>query len=264
MRILYFGNNWVGWKIVSWLREQNEEIVGLVLHSPKRRKYGEEIINSAGLSVARIFDGSQLHQPDVVEAISELKPQIGISVLFGYILKRDVLDLMPAGCLNVHPALLPYNRGANPNVWSIIERTPAGVTVHYIDEGVDTGAIVAQSQVQIEPVDTGKSLYRKLEYTAVELFKETWPLIHSRRPPVIPQNKNKGTYHRLVDVNDIDQIDLNCTYKAGELIDIIRARSFPPYPGAYFWQDGRKVYLRLRLLYEEQLREDDTDEPDRD
>ena len=140
MRILYFGNNWVAWKIAGWLREQNEEIVGLVLHPPKRRKYGEEIMNSVGVSSARTFDGSQLHRPEVIEAISELNPRIGISVLFGYILKREVLDLTPAGCVNIHPALLPYNRGAYPNVWSIIERTPAGVTIQYIDEGVDTGA----------------------------------------------------------------------------------------------------------------------------
>lgn len=254
MRILFLGNNWVGWQVVHWLKEQDEEIVGLVIHPPERRKYGEEIITSAGVDPSYIFDGSLLRDPDVIEAIRILKPELGISALFGYILRRDFLELMSAGCVNVHPAFLPYNRGVYPNVWSIIEGTPAGVTIHHIDEGVDTGDIIAQRQVLVEPVDTGESLYHKLEQAAIDLFKETWPLIRSGKAPRIQQNKQEGTYHRASDVERVDIIKLDRTYTARELIDTIRARTLLPYPGTYFCHEGRKVYLRLQLLYEEQTR----------
>jgi methionyl-tRNA formyltransferase len=255
MRILFLGNNWVSWQVIHWLREQKEQIVGLVIHPSHKRKYGDEIIRSAQVSPAHIFDGSQLRQPDMLQAIKALRPDIGLSVLFGYILRPEILDLFPAGVVNLHPAYLPYNRGAYPNVWSIVERTPAGVTLHYIDAGVDTGDIIAQRQLPIEPVDTGEILYRKLERVCVDLFKETWPLIRSGRVPRIPQDRREGTYHHTRDVEHIDPIDLDRTYTARELIDIIRARTFPPYPGAHFIHQGRKVYLRLQLLYEEQLNE---------
>jgi len=257
MRILLLGNNWVGWQVAQWLKKQNEQIVGLVIHPPQKRKYGEEIIRSAQLSPEYIFDGSQLRQPEVLEAIKVLQPDVGLSVFFGYILRPDFLDLFPAGVVNLHPAYLPYNRGAYPNIWSIVEGTPAGVTLHYIDAGVDTGDIVARRQVPIEPVDTGATLYRKLERMCVDLFKETWPLIRSGRVPRIPQDRQEGTYNRTRDVERIDHIDLDHTYTARELIDVIRARTFPSYPGAYFIHQGRKVYLRLQLLYEEQLNEVD-------
>ena len=260
MRILFLGNNWVGWQIVHWLREQDEQIVGLVTHPPHKRKYGDEIIRSAQVSLAHIFDGSQLRHPEVLETIKALRPDIGVSVMFGYILRPEFLELFPAGVINLHPAYLPYNRGAYPNVWSIVERTPAGVTLHYIDAGVDTGDIIAQRQVPIEPVDTGETLYRKLERVCVKLFKETWPLIRSGRAPRISQDKQEGTYHRTHDVERIDHIDLDRIYTARELTDIIRARTFPPYPGVYFIHQGRKVYLHIQLLYEEQLSEVD-DEP---
>jgi len=253
MRIIYLGNNWVGWQVLKWFRAQGEEVVALVIHPPERSKYGKEIIESAGLEAERIFCGSRLRSPDVIEAIKVVKPEIGISALFGYVLHREFLNLMPAGCINIHPALLPYNRGAHPNVWSLVDRTPAGVTVHYIDEGVDTGDIIAQRQVAVDPIDTGESLYRKLEENAVGLFKETWPLIRSGRAPRIAQNGAQGTFHNTRDLQRIDEIDLDRSYPARELIDIIRARTFPPYPGVYFSQAGRKVYLRLELLYEEQL-----------
>lgn len=252
MRILFLGNNWVAWKIAELLQGVGEEVVGLVLHPPARRRYGTEIINSVGVDGSRIFDGSQLHRPDVLEAIKGLKPEIGISALFGYILRKNFLELMPAGCVNIHPAWLPYNRGAYPNVWSIVEKTPAGVTLHYIDEGVDTGDIIAQKQVAVDVVDTGGTLYRKLELAAVDLFQETWPLIVSGRAPRISQHKTGGTFHFVRDVEDIERIDLDRTYTARELIDILRARTFPPYTGSYFYHEGQKIYLRLQLFYEEE------------
>jgi len=253
MRILFLGNNWVGWQIVRWLREQDEQIVGLVVHPPHRSKFRDEIIRSAHVRPECVFDGSRLHQTDILSAIRSLNADIGVSVFFGYILRPNFLQMFPAGVINLHPAYLPYNRGAYPNVWSIVEGTPAGVTLHYVDDGVDTGDIIAQREVPVEPIDTGETLYHKLEKACVDLFKETWPLIRSGQAPRFPQRKDEGTYHRISDVEQIDRIDLNRTYTAKQLIDIIRARTFPPYPGAYFEYQGRKVYLRLQLLYEDDL-----------
>ena len=255
MRVLFLGNNWVAWKIVAWLRQQ-EEIVGLVLHPPDRRKYGDEILRSARVDSSCVLDGAQLRRAGVTEAIKALQPDIGLSIFFGYILQSGFLDLFPAGVVNVHPAFLPYNRGAYPNVWSIVEGTPAGVTIHYLDKGIDTGDIIARGEVLVEPIDTGESLYRKLEEACVDLFKKTWPLIRRGEAPRTAQKQLEGTYHRTRDVERIDLIDLDRTYTARDLINIIRARSFPPYPGAYFIHKGRKVYLHLRLSYEHQLNEE--------
>jgi methionyl-tRNA formyltransferase len=247
MRILFLGNNWVGWQIVSWLKEQGEEIVGVVSHPQERSKYGEEIIHTANVAHACVFDGSRLRQPETVEAIKALRPDIGISALFGYIIHQNVLELLPAGCLNIHPALLPYNRGAHPNVWSIIEGTPAGATIHYMDTGVDTGDIIAQRQVAVEPVDTGGSLYHKLERACVDLFSEVWASVRAGQVTRTPQPPDVGSTHRTRDVDGVDEIYLSRTYTAKELIDTLRARTFPPYPGAYFRHDGRKIYLSLQV-----------------
>jgi methionyl-tRNA formyltransferase len=251
VRILFMGNNWVGWQVVEWLREQGEQLVGLVIHPPERRKYGNEIVKSARVDPAHIFDGSQLHVPKTLRAIQALQPDMGLSILFDYILKPEFLGLFPSGVINLHPAYLPYNRGQYPNVWSIIEGTPAGATLHYIDPGVDTGDIISRLQVPVQPIDTGETLYRKLERACVDLFKETWPAIRSGQAPRVPQSSDEGTCHRTRDVEEVDCIDLDREYTARDLIDLIRARTFPPYAGAYFIDQERKVYLRLQLMYEE-------------
>jgi methionyl-tRNA formyltransferase len=250
MRVLLLANNWVGWQVCRWLREQNEKIVALAVHPAARAKYREEIIDNAGVGAEAIFDANTLRDPQVIGVVEKLAPDIAVSIFFGYILRPDILRIPPQGCINLHPALLPYNRGAHPNVWSIIDGTPAGATLHYLDRGVDTGDIIAQQPVEVEPIDTGETLYGRLEAACVKLFMETWPLIRAGNAPRLPQDPSGGTSHRVKDLERIDEIDLDGTYKAKQLIDLLRARTFAPYPGAYFRSRGRKVHLRLELAYE--------------
>lgn len=253
MRVLYLGNNWLGWQVLQWLKGQGEEIVALAIHPQPRQKYADRIAAASGLAPEHIFDASQLHRPATINAIEDLRPDIGVSVLLGYIVRKELLDLLPAGCINVHPSFLPYNAGANPNVWSIVDGTPAGVTIHYMDESIDTGDIIAQSRVAVEPVDTGRTLYRKLELAALALFRETWPSICRQEADRAAQRPDSRTYHRMSDLRQIEEIDLGRSYRAGELIDILRARTFPPYPGAYFRHNGRRIHIRLDLCYEGDL-----------
>ena len=251
MRILYLGNNWLGWQILKWLKEQGEEIAGLAIHLPRKQKYASGIRQVANLPSDKIFDGAKLNDPELIESIKSLAPDIGLSVLFDYILKPEFLSIFPQGVVNLHPAYLPYNRGQYPNVWSIIEGTPSGVTLHYMDEGIDTGAIIAQKKVPVEMVDTGETLYRKLEQASLALFSESWPLVRAGKAPRTPQRGETGTYHRTDDVEAIDEIDLNRAYVARDLINVLRARTFPPYKGAYFTANGKRVYMRLGLEYGE-------------
>src|SRR3989304_1857394 len=109
---------------------------------------------------------------------------------------------------------------------------------------------LCRRRVEVEPTDPAETLYRRLESACVELFTQAWPLVRAGKAPRISQNGAPGTSHRMQDVERIDEIDLQATFKAQELIDLIRARTFPPYPGAYFRSGGRKVYLRLQLEYE--------------
>ncbi|MCH7746093.1 MAG: hypothetical protein IIC84_08485, partial [Chloroflexi bacterium] len=92
-----------------------------------------------------------------------------------------------------------------------------------------------------------------LEVASLDLFTDTWPLVASGNAPKTPQTKAGRTYHRRKDTDSIDHIDLDEQYTARHLIDVLRARTFAPYPGAYVEVDGKRVYLRLQLMYENDL-----------
>ncbi len=247
MRYILLGNGEVASTILDWLVGNGEPPVGLVVHPEECSRFRSELINRSQLSNNFIFDATTLRTPETLAAIRSLRPDLGISISLGYILKKEFLSCFPMGCINLHPALLPHNRGAYPNVWSIVEGTPSGVTLHYINEGIDTGDILSQEQVRVDSYDTGQTLYRKLESASISLFKRTWPVFKKGEIQGRPQETKDGTYHKTRDVQDIDEIFLDREYSARYLINLLRARTFSPYKGAYFVHEGRKVFMKLAL-----------------
>lgn len=107
-------------------------------------------------------------------------------VSYGYrhILKKDILELFPSRAINLHISYLPWNRGADPNFWSFVEDTPKGITIHYLDEGVDTGDIIVQKEIEFDSDrETLSTSYEKLQAAIQDLFKEAWPAIKSGKCP---------------------------------------------------------------------------------
>ena len=93
MRILYLGNNRVGYEVLRRLKSSGEDIVGLVVHPPDKRKYGEEIIAAADFDGTPLIYGDSLRDPETLRRIQSLEPDLGLSVFFGYILKQELLDI---------------------------------------------------------------------------------------------------------------------------------------------------------------------------
>jgi methionyl-tRNA formyltransferase len=118
-----------------------------------------------------------------------------ISYGYSYIFTKDILDKLPNRAINCHISYLPWNRGADPNFWSFVDGTPKGVTIHYLDEGIDTGDIIVQRQVIFNSDDeTLSTTYKTLQLTMEELFKEHWQSIkigHCERS----KQQGTGSFH---------------------------------------------------------------------
>lgn len=265
MKIFYMGNNYVAWKILEWLKDSGEDIRGLAVHPEGKRNYVDELIAASGLDKDRIFDASTLNNEKIRASVKELGCDMALSILLSFILEPEFFNMFERGVVNLHSSYLPYNRGAHPNVWSIIEPPhKSGVTLHYIDDDIDTGDIISQEEVPIEPVDTGMTMYYKLEKACIKLFKDSWETIKKGQVQRKRQERADGSFHYVKDLSRHDRIDPDREYKARDLINIIRARTYFPYSGAYFEENGKKVYMRLQLMYEEDLKKYEAPGRDRD
>jgi UDP-2,4-diacetamido-2,4,6-trideoxy-beta-L-altropyranose hydrolase len=148
IRILFLGGH-MSRQLANWLESQGETVL-----------YTEEKIDQ--------------------EAAEKFNPDLVISYNYRYIVKGDLLSIPKRGAINLHISYLPWNRGAHPNVWSFIDNTPKGVTIHYMDEGIDTGDIIFQREVSIdETKETLKSSYDILHTEIQNLFKTHWLAIKS-------------------------------------------------------------------------------------
>lgn len=194
-------------------------------------------------------------KPDKVDFFDEY--DLGISYFYPHILRKDHFEAPAHGVINCHISYLPDGRGAHPNVWSIISNFPAGVTIHWIDEGVDTGRIISNRRVKKELTDTGHSLYQRLEQEMVRLFTDIWDEFENKllNGGVMgtPQIRHTSHTHRVKDLEWIRDISHSCRdhmeYETVlKVIDVIRACTFPGHKGAYFIdENGERVYMELKL-----------------
>ena len=142
---------------------------------------------------------------------------------------------------------MPWNRGSNPNVWSIIKNDPVGVSIHIIDEGVDTGPIIAQKTVEVPMHFTAKDLYSALQESVVQLFKDTWPKVKSENYTLIDQHHVTGTVNFRKDLAQLKSLDLNESMTIKETLNILRACMFPPYQTAYFEIEGTRYNVEINI-----------------
>jgi len=150
------------------------------------------------------------------------EPDFTISVLWPHIITPE--QLAERHYLNLHPAPLPEYRGCNSYAHAIINgETEYGVSLHYMNEGVDTGPIIASPRFPILPDDTGKSLYDRAQIEALSMFESLWPILKDGLPPATTQ-PSEGRYYRR---------DSLLPYFGSPDPTVRRALTFPPFANGY-------------------------------
>jgi dTDP-4-amino-4,6-dideoxyglucose formyltransferase len=149
-------------------------------------------------------------------------------------------------CVNVHPGLNPHNRGWFPQVFSIINGLPSGVTIHEIDAQLDHGPIIASQAYKIESWDTSGSAYDKIMAIERELVLQHFQAIRDHRYPL--SMPAEGNINFKKDFDALKPIDLNEVGSFGGLINRLRALTHKHYNNAYFFdENGRKIYIKVVL-----------------
>jgi methionyl-tRNA formyltransferase len=232
--------------------DEHHQVVGVVTQPDRRAGRGRKMAISP-VKEAALAQGVPIYQPDTLrstEAVEQLaawRPDMMVVAAFGQILRPPVLALPPHGCLNVHASLLPRYRGAAPIPATILAGDAVtGVTIMRMDEGMDTGPILAQAECPIDSEDTTGSLTATLAGLGARLLVETLPGWISGEIQALPQDQSLATYCRPLKKEDGH---LDWIRPAAHLDRQVRATD--PWPGAYTtWQGRRLKVLRARPLPE--------------
>jgi len=196
----------------------------------------KEAAEAHGLEV---LQPERASDPAFLARLDELEPDVIVTCAFGMILPKGVLEKARVAALNVHASLLPRHRGAAPIQHALMAGdTETGITVFYMDEGMDTGDILYQRPLAIEPDDTSGTLHRRLSVLAAEALPEALRLLVSDDPPRRPQDHSRATYApRLTAGDERVRWEEPAERVAG------RIRALDPWPGAVTTWRGRPLKL---------------------
>lgn len=137
-----------------------------------------------------------------VRYLKKLNPQLVISYNYSYMISQECIDTVHENIINMHISLLPWNRGASPNIWSFIDDTPKGVTIHMLSAGLDAGDILFQEETCFDPhIGTFQTTHAKLNDMIMNLFKRNWHTINSGQYKELrTKQTGSGSYHTVADL----------------------------------------------------------------
>lgn len=247
MKIGLFAADVVGGRIARFFGEQGDTPACLAIDEKDPAGLNSKIVADCGVDSSLVFLSNSLGDPQTLDRLRALELDLIVLAWWPYILKQDLIEVPGLGCLNFHPSLLPYNRGKHYNFWAIVEGSPFGVTLHWVEAGIDCGEIAFQSRIDTSWEDTGATLYYKAQEEMVRLFTEKFPEIKAGRIPRIPQDLARGSVHRARELEEASRIELDQTYPARTLFNLLRARTFPPHPAASFIDEGKRYEVRIEI-----------------
>lgn len=244
MRIIFMGTPDFSVGTLEALVEAGHEVCLVVTQPDKPKGRGKEMqytpVKEAALKYGiEVYQPRRIREDECVEKLRQYNADIMVVIAFGQIIPKEILEMVPYGCVNVHASLLPKYRGAAPIQWSIIDgEAVTGVTTMQMDEGLDTGDMLLKTEVPITAEETGESLHDKLAKAGAALCVET--LAKLQEGSIVPEKQGESptAYAKMLD-KKLGNIDW--TKSAVEIERLVRGLN--SWPSAYTYWNKKVVKI---------------------
>lgn len=243
MKIVYMGTPDFAVPALAALVDAGYEVAGVVTQPDKPKGRGKTLVPTPVKEEALkhgipVYQPRKVREPEFVETLKEMEPDIIIVAAFGQIIPKEILDMPKFGCINIHASLLPKYRGAAPIQQAVINGDKeAGVTIMKMGTGLDTGDMISQASVLLTKDETGGSLFDRLADLGAGLLVKTLPSIFDRTAVYEPQPEESPTPYAGMITKQMGLLDFH--KNAEELERLIRGMD--PWPSAYTFLNGKSL-----------------------
>nr|WP_317427325.1 methionyl-tRNA formyltransferase [uncultured Blautia sp.] len=245
MRVIFMGTPDFATGTLEEIVLAGHEVVGVVTQPDKPKGRGKNLMPTPVKEVAMkynlpVYQPKKVREPEFVEVLRGLKPDVMVVAAFGQIISKEILEMPKYGCINVHASLLPAYRGAAPIQWAVINGDKeSGVTIMQMDEGIDTGDMIEKVVVPIAEDETGGSLFDKLSQAGAKLCVKVLQDLEDGKAVREKQPEESTTpYARMID-KKMGAIDWEKPAK--EIEQLIRGLN--PWPSAYTRLQGKTLKI---------------------
>lgn len=251
MRVLFMGTPDFAVSTLEKIIQAGHELIGVVTQPDKVKGRGGKVsfpaVKEAALKYnLTVYQPVKVRDAQFLQIIRELEPEVIVVAAFGQLLPKELLDIPPYGCINVHASLLPKYRGAAPIQAAIINgEEKTGVTIQHMDVKLDTGDIILQESIPIANDETGGSLYDKLAQLGARLLIEALQELEDGTAIRTPQDDSLATHVKMMD-KEMGNIDF--TQPAINIERMIRGLN--PWPSAYTKLNGKTLKLWSAIVVE--------------
>ena len=225
------------------LIRQGAEVVAVVARwdDPSPGQWYPSVTRRAEQLGLHVLQPEDVNADDFVSDVQKHAPDLLFTAFYPKIFRRPLLAIAPEGSVNLHFAPLPRYRGSFPGAWAIINgERRHGVTLHYMNSGVDSGDVIDQEPVDISPDDTGFSLYEKCQEAGLVLVRRAWPKLASGTAESTPQSKAHALYYdRSYPYSGV----INFGWTAQQVCDYVRAMTFQTFSNPFTFFRGRKLTI---------------------
>lgn len=244
MRIVFMGTPDFAAAILERLISTGRNVVG-VFSQPDKPVGRKQIIEPTPVKKLASEHGIPVFQPakmkdgTALEMMKSLSPDIAVVAAYGRILPKELLDVPPLGCVNVHGSLLPKYRGAAPIQWSVINGDKiTGVTTMYMAEGMDTGDMILKLETEIGEDETAGELFDRMAALGADSIEKTLELFDNGAVPRTPQDEAEATMAPMLK-KEMGELDFG--KYAEEIHNLVRGLC--PWPVAFTYVDGKSVKI---------------------
>lgn len=244
MRLIFMGTPDFAVGTLEALIEAGHEVALVVTQPDKPRGRSKKLqyppVKEAALAHnIEVFQPKRVREAESIEYLKKYQPDCIVVVAFGQILPKEILEMPKYCCVNVHASLLPKYRGAAPIQWAVIDgEKESGVTIMQMDEGLDTGDMLAKAIVPLDEKETGGSLFDKLSEAGGRLCVETLAKLEKGEITPEKQGESPTAYASMLD-KKMGNIDWN---KSAVVIERL-VRGLNPWPSAYTHLDGKTLKI---------------------
>lgn len=244
MRVIFMGTPEFSVGTLEALIQEGHDVCLAVTQPDKPKGRGREMQFTPVKEAAEkhgipVYQPSKIRRPECMEELRKYQADVIVVVAFGQILPKEILNITPYGCINVHASLLPKYRGAAPIQWAILDgESVTGVTTMQMDEGLDTGDMILKTEVPIALDETGESLHDKLSEAGAKLCIETLEALEDGTAVFEHQGETTTAYAKMLD-KKMGNIDWN--RPAAEIERLVRALN--SWPSAYTHWDKKVMKI---------------------
>jgi len=252
LKIIFMGTPEFSVYSLEAIKESSHELIAVVTQPDKPKGRGKQMAPPPVKEWA-VKHNIPVYQPvkvrgnrEFIDEIKGLCPDLIVTAAYGQILPKELLVIPPLGCINVHASLLPAYRGASPIQQALINGdTRTGISIMYMDEGMDTGDVILQEELEIAADENAGSLHDRLAELGGKVLLKVLKMFEEGKPAGTPQDHDKATYCSKIDKS---MGEIKWTDSAESISNLIRGLT--PWPGAFTYLNGMRLKVWKAVKWE--------------